>query len=506
MTKEITKEKAVKIKFIQSIIIFIFINQVLSIALFPVTIVISIVIVLIFENLSFVNELMYVVTIMIVCCICYYKYSFGFINYFIYSNQKERYGFSSKAKDLKIQNIIRQYNIKLTFKNTMKAFEKREFDLAFYIFNHLGSCGDVQGQVSLAMMYKNGYGVEQDYNEALKYYRMAANKGSAMAQFNIADMYENGIGVVQNYSEAARWYKIAAQNGNSRAQYNLGLFYEIGLGVKEDFDEAMNYFKLSYEHGYKEALQNYIYLETQLNLLKNQKKSLFPEAMKVFNKKSYNEAFEFFKTLAKQEDEKAQNMLAKMYENGLGCNQDYKEAIKYYHLATGNGSSAAQANLHKLYIKLEADLNPTLQSALNAFESKDYALAIKIFQNLVKNGEQKSFYYLGKIYEDGLGTQKNAGESLKYYVLGVKSGDKKAALALEQKYLDNQNYQNAIKCFTIAAKQNSAVALRHLGFIYYMGLGVEVNRSKAEQLLKQAAKLGDNEAKNFVATYLSAKN
>jgi TPR repeat protein len=35
-------------------------------------------------------------------------------------------------------------------------------------------------------------------------------------------MYEYGYGVVQDYAEAVRWFRLAAEQGHAKAQYNLG--------------------------------------------------------------------------------------------------------------------------------------------------------------------------------------------------------------------------------------------------------------------------------------------
>ncbi|WP_052102780.1 tetratricopeptide repeat protein [Porphyromonas gulae] len=70
-------------------------------------------------------------------------------------------------------------------------------------------------------MYNEGYGVSQDYSEAVKWYRKAAEQGNAHAQNNLGEMYEKGYGVSQDYSEAVKWYLKAAEQGNNEAQYNL---------------------------------------------------------------------------------------------------------------------------------------------------------------------------------------------------------------------------------------------------------------------------------------------
>jgi TPR repeat protein len=98
-------------------------------------------------------------------------------------------------------------------------------------------------------MYERGRGVAQDYAEAVRWYRKAAEQGHANAQFNLGNMYSNlqfnlgnmyfdGRGVPQDYAEAVRWYQKAADQGVPEAQFNLGLMYERGRGVPRDSVEA----------------------------------------------------------------------------------------------------------------------------------------------------------------------------------------------------------------------------------------------------------------------------
>jgi TPR repeat protein len=59
-------------------------------------------------------------------------------------------------------------------------------------------------------MYNRGQGVPQDYSEAVKWYRLAAEQGSANAQYVLGIMYANGRGVPQNDVQAHMWFNLAA--------------------------------------------------------------------------------------------------------------------------------------------------------------------------------------------------------------------------------------------------------------------------------------------------------
>ena len=94
-------------------------------------------------------------------------------------------------------------------------------------------------------MYADGEGVAQDYVEAAKWYRRAAEQGDDSAQFNLGRMYADGEGVAQDYVEAAKWYRRAAEQGDDSAQFNLGRMYADGEGVAQDYVLAHMWLNLS---------------------------------------------------------------------------------------------------------------------------------------------------------------------------------------------------------------------------------------------------------------------
>src|ERR1039458_6385256 len=70
-------------------------------------------------------------------------------------------------------------------------------------------------QYRLGGMYLGGQGVPQDYEEALRWYLLAAEQGAADAQLLVGIMYHDGQGAPQDNKEAARWYRLAAEQGNA---------------------------------------------------------------------------------------------------------------------------------------------------------------------------------------------------------------------------------------------------------------------------------------------------
>ena len=60
----------------------------------------------------------------------------------------------------------------------------------------------------------------------------------------------------QNYAEAAKWYRFAADQGNADAQHNLALRYAKGEGMPQDYVRAYMWFSLSVAQGNQDAVKS----------------------------------------------------------------------------------------------------------------------------------------------------------------------------------------------------------------------------------------------------------
>ena len=88
-------------------------------------------------------------------------------------------------------------------------------------------------------MYENGWGVQKDFVEAVKWYRKAADQGNAAGQRRLGNVYVSGRGVPEDFVEAMKWYRKAADQNDAGAQSMLGLRYEEGLSESREYEEWM---------------------------------------------------------------------------------------------------------------------------------------------------------------------------------------------------------------------------------------------------------------------------
>ena len=71
-------------------------------------------------------------------------------------------------------------------------------------------------------MYLVGRGVTRDYEQAILWFRRAAEQGNREGQHNLGFMYESGFGVRQaDQEQAILWYLRAAAQDHAEARERL---------------------------------------------------------------------------------------------------------------------------------------------------------------------------------------------------------------------------------------------------------------------------------------------
>ena len=144
-----------------------------------------------------------------------------------------------------------------TFDDGFAAFEAGDATKAIKIWLELADKGDVKSQYNLGYMSENGIELEQNFEQAIIYYKLAAEQGYANAQLNIGSMYAKGLGVEQNLVTAVKWYEKAAEQGLPLAQANLGINYLNGHGVRRNSEKALFWLRKASTQGAFQA-QSYL--------------------------------------------------------------------------------------------------------------------------------------------------------------------------------------------------------------------------------------------------------
>ena len=162
--------------------------------------------------------------------------------------------------------------------------------------------------------------------------RLAAANGDASAEFQVATRFADGKGVEQNFDEAIKWYTRSAARGFALSQYRLGTFYERGLGVDKDAQRARVWYERAASQDNIKSMHNLAVLA----------------ASPTGGKPDYTTAARWFTEAAERGLADSQFNLAILYQNGLGVPQDDGMAYKWFNLAAVSGDKEAMKRMTTL--------------------------------------------------------------------------------------------------------------------------------------------------------------
>ena len=112
------------------------------------------------------------------------------------------------------------------------------------------SKGYARAMSKLSEMYRNGRGVPAHFKKSLEWKLAAARAGHAQSQWIVANKYWKGAGGVEkNHEEAVHWYRRAAENGYPAAMMHYADALERGIGTQQDLDEAFRWCQKAAETG-----------------------------------------------------------------------------------------------------------------------------------------------------------------------------------------------------------------------------------------------------------------
>ena len=157
-------------------------------------------------------------------------------------------------------------------------FHDRQYEDAKKYLDQYEKSGGVLAYELLGELYENGYGVEQDKEKALGYYKNATKYHNYHAYIHIGDigmgedLNNPGFALFMKYQDSNKYvqcYKKAAERNHAEAQYKLGQFYyyakfeDIRTNLFKK-DTAKEWYIKAAKQGYEEAinaLNNLYYMD-----------------------------------------------------------------------------------------------------------------------------------------------------------------------------------------------------------------------------------------------------
>lgn len=303
-------------------------------------------------------------------------------------------------------------------------------------------------------------------------------------QYKLARSYLYGSKKVpQDFQEAIRLFCQEAEQGNALAMYDLGRMWADGLGVEADPDAAKEW--------YRKALD--AFLSAEKKLPERKKTYLQYRIGKMYlaglgTDQSYETAALWLDRAAEKSHKYAQYTLAGLYAKGQGVEKDLKHAFELYHASAIQGNPYASYELAKMF----RDGTGTKKSAGQA--EKHFQDAFSGFQVLEEQShDDKLQYRLGQMLYQGIGTERDEEEAVRYWQQAAKLGNVNAQYALGKFWLDTGtgDVQQAAAWLEKAANAGNTSAQYVLAKLYLEGRLGEKDVEKAGKLFQKAAEQGN---------------
>lgn len=191
--------------------------------------------------------------------------------------------------------------------------------------------GSADAQFDIGAMYENGRGVTADREQAMQWYRKAADQGHSRAAHALVRMQDNERRLSKTQSQA--------ESGDVESQYTLGTMYLTGTGTPADLKLAEHWLKLAADKGHTKAQFKLGHLH-------------YVELAEDGDMKT---AFDWFTKAAASNYPPAFYYLGDMYATGSGVTRNYAKARDWYEQAKAAGFSPAVQALSELDERVRQD-------------------------------------------------------------------------------------------------------------------------------------------------------
>ncbi|KAI8880317.1 HCP-like protein [Backusella circina FSU 941] len=412
----------------------------------------------------------------------------------------------------------------------------KNYSLSFFYIRKAAEKNHSQAIAQLGIIYLDGKAVEKDENEGIKWIE------KSIELMDPYECYEQGIKFYndKDYRISLLYIKRAADGSDSDARSHLGLVYLQGLGVEKNHEQAMEWFEQSTMNLHifdcmRKRMQFYNMVEVNSN---------FEVALLYLRK-----ALLYLRKAAEENDEDAQSQLGIMYLQGFGVEKNYDIAVEwivlsikimdkygcyrygmkfcfgievekdytigllYLQKAADESYGPAQAQIGLMYLdghgvsknKSEGmkwinksvknmdidecyDFGIRLYCHINSGER--FGLAFIFIKEAAERGYGLAQAFLGEMYHEGKGVQRNQDEALEWIRKSTRTMD------------PSECYQHGMKCYSgTGVEKNYSIALLYLraayikkytpaliqiGRMYLYGHGVEKNKEKSMECFQQS--------------------
>lgn len=340
------------------------------------------------------------------------------------------------------------------------AWTDNEKKVAFYWFMKSAEQGFPNALYQVALMYKDGIGVEKNCFKMEEYLKQSADIGYLPSIILLAEIYFEGTILPKNDEKAFKLYLKAAELGNAKSQYQIAVMYRDGVGTDIDLDKSGKWFKI---FSHSSTVWNCMWAADWA------KRFYDSEVVKSI----YDRAAEGGLPSA----------LLNILNIDLSSEIDCSPVISKIELLAEEGNSDAMLILANLYFNGTGVNKCYLKSMLN-------------FKKAAMMGNVWCYRCVGDMYRDGRGVKNDPEAAVEWYKRGQEFTDLDAIMNIitfaQANLIDkNQYYTQALNELTTLANNGVVEAMKKLGNIYYDNIENESDYNKALYWYEKAAHAGD---------------
>ncbi len=425
----------------------------------------------------------------------YIQYKLGYMNYKGLGTEKN-FTLSEEyyLRAAKLENINAYYGLSQLYSN--KNFDgydiKKAVDYYTLTIEKAVSKDSLKesyaqfGQYELGKIYLENNEIK-DINKAIAYFKSSADQNNQFAQYNLGKIYLN-CKKYQDIEKAVTYLKKAAEQDNPYAQYTLGKFY-FENEKHQDLNKAISYLKKSSLQ--KNCFASYLLGNIYLHGIGTEADS---ETAQNYYSKAYEGLLNFIEN--NNENDAVLYKLGNMCLQGLGTKIDINQAILFFSNSAKLKNAYAAYKLGNIFSNNE-HIEPNKEIA-DKWYKQAYKGFIKIEQNPDVETNDTILYNLGKMNLNGLGTEANLNNAIKFFTAAAELNNESAQYVLGIIYFENDEIQDinkAIEYFSASAEQNNEFAQYILGKIFLEGNYVSKDINKAIEYFKASAEQGNQYAK-----------
>jgi uncharacterized protein len=321
-------------------------------------------------------------------------------------------------------------------KKAIEAKDAMDFNKVISLLSKYGDNMDGVGYGILGWAYVDDRNTQNDYTNGILLLEKGVKQEDPLSHYILGMMHYNGLAMAENNAAALKLFEKTIQIADEDSEEYIDSLAKLGT--------------LYYDG---------------LGTKKNTKKGL-----------------ELMKDAAEKGSGTAMNILAKLYFDGSEVIEvDFDEALEYAEMGADAGFPESANVAGSIY-----------------FVRKDYDNAAPYLETAADEGIALAQLCLGRMYEDGLGVEKDTYKAIELYKKAIEGEQYTAANNLGRLYLDGDgvplDYTKAYHYFEKAHEAGVGIASFNLGMMYKKGNGVDKNKAIAENFFKAAVLNGYEEA------------